>query len=318
MSGVLRATGALAAAAATAGAAAATYGTLVEQHWYRLRRVRVPGALRSPTPRPLRILHVSDLHLDPPQAERVEFLERLGDHDVDLAVATGDLLGSEHAEDATVDALAPLTADGTPGLVVLGSHDLFAPTPKSPLSYFTRPEMRVHGPPLNTGRLVRGLSGRGWTVLRDDATVVDTPLGRIAAGGIDDPHLSETVLPRMADVHPDGEPPEGRGADGSPRDCPEGHLLHLGLTHAPYRTALDLLVDADHDLLLAGHTHGGQVRIPVVGALTTNCDLPRYRARGLSRWRGAWLHVSPGLGTSPFAPFRFACRPEATILEVTA
>lgn len=284
------------------------YGNLIEQHWYRLRRVRVPGVLRSATPRPLRILHLSDLHLDPPQPERTAFLEHLAEHDVDLAVATGDLLGSAYAEDETVAALAPLTADGTPGLVVLGSHDLFAPTPKNPLSYFTRPELRVHGRPLETGRLIRGLKSHGWTTLRGERTVVRTDLGRIAAGGIDDPHLSETVLPEPSAIRPDAQ--GGRG-------CSEGHLLHLGLTHAPYRRALDLLADAGHDLLLAGHTHGGQVRIPGIGALTTNCDLPLYRARGLSRWRTAWLHVSPGLGTSPFAPFRFACRPEATLLEIT-
>lgn len=271
--------------------------------------MRVPGVLRSATPRPLRILHLSDLHLDPPQPERAAFLARLAEHEVDLVVATGDLLGSTHAEDETVATLAPLTADGTPGLVVLGSHDLFAPTPKNPFSYFTRPELRVHGTPLNTDRLIRGLEGHGWTTLRNERTVVQTDLGHIAAGGIDDPHLSETVLPDPAAVDPDDT---GRGGRG----CPEDHLLHLGLTHAPYRRALDLLADAGHDLLLAGHTHGGQVRIPGVGALTTNCDLPLYRARGLSRWRTAWLHVSPGLGTSPFAPFRFACRPEATILEV--
>jgi uncharacterized protein len=95
-------------------------------------------------------------------------------------------------------------------------------------------------------------------------------------------------------------------------------LLNLGLVHAPYLAALDVLVDAGHDLLLAGHTHGGQVRLPGIGALTANCDLPLDQARGLSRHRGRVLHVSPGLGHGRYAPFRFACRPEATLLELTA
>jgi predicted MPP superfamily phosphohydrolase len=71
-------------------------------------------------------------------------------------------------------------------------------------------------------------------------------------------------------------------------------------------------------LLLAGHTHGGQVRVPFYGALTTNCDLPHSMARGLHRWPNsdAWLHVSAGLGTHPTAPVRFACRPEATVLTL--
>ena len=71
-------------------------------------------------------------------------------------------------------------------------------------------------------------------------------------------------------------------------------------------------------LLLAGHTHGGQVCVPGYGALTTNCDLPQSMAKGLHRWPGsdAWLHVSAGLGTHPTAPIRFACRPEATVLTL--
>jgi predicted MPP superfamily phosphohydrolase len=72
------------------------------------------------------------------------------------------------------------------------------------------------------------------------------------------------------------------------------------------------------DLVLAGHTHGGQLCVPGVGALVTNCDLPRSRAKGMSQHGDAVLHVSAGLGTSPYAPVRFACRPEATLLTITA
>ena len=93
-------------------------------------------------------------------------------------------------------------------------------------------------------------------------------------------------------------------------------VLHLGLVHAPYTAALDLLVDTDHDLLMSGHTHGGQVRFPPIGAVVANCDLPLDQVRGASRYRDRWLHVSPGLGHSRYAPFRFACRPEATVLTL--
>jgi len=58
----------------------------------------------------------------------------------------------------------------------------------------------------------------------------------------------------------------------------------------------------------------------------TNCGIDRARARWLHRWAeptpeqptGTWLHVSAGLGTSPYAPVRFACPPEATLLTLTA
>ena len=73
-----------------------------------------------------------------------------------------------------------------------------------------------------------------------------------------------------------------------------------------------------YGLILSGHTHGGQVRLPFVGALVTNSQVPTKLAMGLSRLGPAVLHVSPGLGTSKFAPFRFLCRPEATVLELVS
>jgi predicted MPP superfamily phosphohydrolase len=107
---------------------------------------------------------------------------------------------------------------------------------------------------------------------------------------------------------------------------PHGTWLHvsagLGTSpYAPYRFAAD-----GHDLLLCGHTHGGQLRVPFYGALVTNCGIDRDRVRWLHRWaepsathpHGTWLHVSAGLGTSPYAPYRFACPPEATLLTLTA
>ncbi|MFP5369651.1 MAG: metallophosphoesterase, partial [Actinomycetes bacterium] len=94
--------------------------------------------------------------------------------------------------------------------------------------------------------------------------------------------------------------------------------LRIGVTHAPYLRVLDQLAGDGYELILAGHTHGGQLRLPFKGALVTNCDLDTARAKGVHRHRGSWLHVSAGLGTSPYAPVRFCCRPEATLLTLTA
>ena len=98
--------------------------------------------------------------------------------------------------------------------------------------------------------------------------------------------------------------------------------VSLAVTHAPYRSVLDPMAADGHDLIVAGHTHGGQVCVPFYGALVTNCDLDTARVKGLSshtaEGRTSWLHVSAGLGTSPYAPVRFACRPEATLLTLTA
>lgn len=287
-------------AGATAAAACIAYGSLIERRWYRLRRLVLPRTLRSAGR--LTILHISDIHLIPGQDHRIRFLHSLADEDHDLVVVTGDLLGAEHAEDLTVAALAPLTSRDRPGLVVLGSNDLFGPVAKSPTAYFTKPERRIHGVPLETDQLIDGLAHAGYRTLSNEAFTLETASGRVGVGGIDDPHLPTTVLPDPAAVTP-------------PRDEPV--LCNLGLVHAPYTAALDVLVEAGHDLLLSGHTHGGQVRFPPIGAVVGNCDLPLDQIRGASRYRGRWLHVSPGLGHSRYAPFRFACRPEATLLELT-
>ena len=89
------------------------------------------------------------------------------------------------------------------------------------------------------------------------------------------------------------------------------------MTHAPYLRVLDQFAADGYGLILAGHTHGGQLCLPFFGALVTNCQIDRSRVKGPSRW-GAHtrLHVSAGIGTSPFAPARFCCRPEATPLTL--
>ncbi len=285
---------------ALAGAGCVAYGTLVERRWYRLRRLRIENVLRRPGT--LRILHLTDLHLVPGRDHLVDFVLALADLDHDVVVVTGDLLGAPGAEELAADILAPLTDGGRPGLVVLGSNDLFGPVLKAPWSYLTDPERRTFGVPLDTEGLIERLGAGGYRTLRAETATVETAAGTIAVGGLEDPHLETTVLPDPAVV--------------APQEDLEA-ILHLGLVHAPYLAALDVLVDAGHDLLLAGHTHGGQVRLPGVGALVANCDLPLAQVRGLSHHRDAWLHVSAGLGYSRYAPFRFACRPEATVLELT-
>jgi predicted MPP superfamily phosphohydrolase len=120
--------------------------------------------------------------------------------------------------------------------------------------------------------------------------------------GVDDPHLNYDVL------------------DDVPADASAD--LAIGVAHAPYLRVLDRWNSLGYPLIMAGHTHGGQLRVPFYGALVTNCDLDRSRARGLHTHQvddhdPSWLHVSAGLGTSPYTPVRFACRPEATLLTLT-
>jgi uncharacterized protein len=286
----------LAGVAAAAGAACFGYGILVERDWYRLRRERVEAL--GPGQPPLTVLHLSDLHMTAADTRRLAFLERLAAEPVDLVVLTGDMLGEPAGLDPVLEALGRFRPR-VGAVAVLGSNDYFAPRFLNPLAYFAGPSSRRRrsAPPNPWRELVQGLEARGWTVLANRRAQV----GDVAVAGLDDPHIRRDDLD--VPVPPDGE--------ARPR-------LRLGVVHSPYRRALDAFERNGYGLVLAGHTHGGQVCLPGVGALVTNCDLPRDQARGLSRWGASWLHVSAGLGTSKFAPFRFACRPEASLLTVVS
>lgn len=242
-------------------------------------------------------------------------MEALADLEPDLVVDTGDNMAHHEALPAVLDAFGPLLR--VPGAFVMGSNDYFAPGPKSPSRYLKR-DPRTNGVadtlPLPADRLADAFREAGWRDLtnRRDAVVVRGV--RFALVGVDDPHLDRDLFP--AD-----------DADPSPDD--DGPVLRLGVTHAPYRRVLDRMAEDGAQLILAGHTHGGQLCLPGFGALVTNCDLDRGRAKGLHGWPGprpdepggetsTWLHVSAGLGTSPYTPVRFACRPEASLLELVA
>ena len=289
---------AVAAPLALAGAAVAGvgYAAGIERNAFVLRRHDVP--VLAPGEPSLRLLHVSDVHMLARQERKQRFLRSLAAEAPDLVVSTGDNLASPDGIPAVLAALAPLR--GVPGVFVLGSNDYYAPRPKNPLKYFRPRHKRVVGTPLPWRELVDGFEELGWSDLTNARRVITVGGRRVEVAGVDDPHLKRD---RLAVADPPADPDA---------------VVRLALVHAPEPRALDRFERSGFDLLLCGHTHGGQLRVPGVGALVTNCGLDRARARGLSRYGDAWLHVSAGLGTSPYAPVRFACRPEASLLTLTA
>ena len=281
------------------GAAALTWAAGYEVRAFTLRRVQVP--VLAAGQRPLRVLHLSDLHLVPNQRRKRSWVRALAGLEPDLVVDTGDNLGHLEAVPAVLDALGPLLE--RPGAFVMGSNDYYAPMFKNPARYLVPArEVRLGKARLPTEDLRDGLLAAGWVDLDNARARLKVDHREIELVGTDDGHIR---LDRYSEVAGPADP---------------AAALSLGVTHAPYRRILDPMVADGFGLVLAGHTHGGQLRVPGVGALVTNCDLPRRQARGLSTWssggRRAWLNVSAGLGTSPYAPVRFACRPEATLLTL--
>jgi len=285
-------------AGAGLGTAAVRYGGAVERRWYALRHDTLP-LLRPGATRPLRILHISDLHWIPGQHHRLDFVRRCLDSAPDLVVSCGDALEHPDAIDPIVELHADLACHA-PVAMVLGSHDYWGPAYRSPIWYFVEQGKKVYGRRLDTSRLLRGLEDCGVLVLDNSRASVKTAAGLVDIAGLGDPHSCHD-RPTLIDW----SPPE------------EEVAFRLGLVHAPYLRALDVFDRHGFDLALSGHTHGGQIRIPGIGALVANCDLPLRAARGTSRHgAGLWVHVSAGLGHSRYAPIRFACRPEASILDI--
>lgn len=304
---IARAAGLGVAAVAASGVATGLYAWAIERVRFGLERVTV-AALPAGSP-DVRILHLGDLHLAPWQTRKMAFVRGLALLEPDLVVNTGDNMGHADALPYLRETLAPFR--GVPGVFVYGSNDYYGPLLKNPFTYFTG---RRPGSPTAPRLDISGLDALlrdelSWASLNNAAAVVEAGGVRLRAIGVDDPHIRSDRLV------------EARASLAS-LPAETGELPLLGVVHAPYRRILDAFTDLGAVALIAGHTHGGQVCVPGVGALVTNCDLPRSQVSGLSEWRSgarrAPLYVTRGLGTSIYAPVRFACPPQATLITLTA
>ncbi len=295
-------------ALALAAVGVAAWGVLVERNRFTLREVTVealpPGSKR------LRVLHLSDIHLAPWQRGKQRWVRALAQLGPDLIVNTGDNWGAKDALSAVRHMFEPFA--GIPGVFVFGSNDHHGPGLKNPLRYFAGPSEAHEEPvPLDVPALTDLFENElGWTNLNNTAASIEVAGRPVEFFGVDDPHHQLDDPDAMLDA-----------LDGVRAVAP-APAAQIGVAHAPYARTLNLLTEAGADVMFAGHTHGGQVCVPGYGALVTNCDLPRESAKGFSVWdgrnRSVPLHVSAGLGTSIFAPVRFACPPEATLVTLVA
>lgn len=272
------------------------YAVIIGRRNFQLRKVQISIGVDKP----FTILHISDLHFRKGQKKKVGFLKKLAALNPDLVINTGDNLGGVNQEQHTADALSELLK--TPGAHVFGGNDYRGPVFKNPLGYLLKPSGKKKSPQLDTDQLAELFSN--WANLNNNSEVVEIHGQKIRLLGLDDPH-EQYDNPRKLQKQINTEK-----ADAI-----------IGVVHAPYHRAIQELALQGAQIVLAGHTHGGQVCWPTGKALTTNCDLPVEYARGKSSWifdgQTVELHVSAGLGTSIFAPFRLFCPPEATLIEVS-
>ena len=289
------------------GAGAAIWGIGIERYLFTVRHVSAAALPAGSAP--LRVLHVSDAHMAPWQHRKQRWLDSLAALEPDLIVNTGDNLG--HVDGLRGIRRAFDAFAGVPGVFVHGANDVHAPAPRNPFKYFSGPSKHAAvAPKIDTEAMNAYFTDElGWHDLNNAAARVAIGDRTFDLFGVSDAHRHWDRL----DVLPEAIDSLGKADAATAR---------LGVTHAPYQRVLNEFVDLGADAIFGGHTHGGQVCLPGFGALVANCDIPLKQAKGLSSWahggRSAPLNVSAGCGHSIYAPVRFACRPEATLLTLTA
>jgi predicted MPP superfamily phosphohydrolase len=269
-----------------AAAAVWTWTNLIEPFHLRLRERSWTLPHLSPALDGLTILHLSDLHI-----RKMGFLERklarlLSQTSAHIAVLTGDLVDSDRGIVPLVEILSRVRT--TLGVYAVWGNSEHKPSRLS-----------------HTDRLEHALREAGVNILNNEARMVQYHGASIWLGGVDDPHSGFANLPAVI-------------SSLSRAD------LYLLLAHSP-----DILMEtltARFDLILCGHTHCGQIRVPRWGALWSHARLgrwvgepvlyPDYIARHLKRpLPQPHVAVSPGVATVgvPLFKARLFCPPEVTL-----
>lgn len=281
---------------------------LFEAQWLRLRRRRleIPGL-----PAKLdgfKLLHISDLHggAAGPAGRAIGKLVKASRRaDADLVLFTGDMTDKKK----DLQPLLPLLAEigGRYGkFAVLGNHDhgLRKTVLQDLARRFTgrsRPgpkEIPVEDLSKTVSLYREMLARAGIRLLENECATVMTRDDDVQVCGIDD------FLYGFADF------------EGTTSQVDRDAGLHILLSHSP--DVAELVPPGTYDLVLAGHTHGGQICIPhpTKGRILLSTSGSEYGS-GIYNLRGLTMHVSPGVGTT-LLPFRFLSRPEITLLELVS
>lgn len=257
-------------ALAVAGIACMAYGYFIEPYWLSVTRVRIVSAKLPQGTRPIRLVHISDLHSDPQPRLEEELPDAIAAERPDLIVFTGDSLNSPAGLPVLRNCLTRL-AQVAPTFVVKGNWD----------AWFWQ------GQNLFAGTGVRELKNEA---LKFEAGGASLWIAGVPVGG--EHKLDETFA---------ALPPEA---------------FTVFLHHYP--DLINEVAAKKLDLYCAGHTHGGQVALPLYGALVTLSKFGKRYESGLYRVGETHLYVNRGIGMEggPAPRVRFWARPEITVIEI--
>jgi predicted MPP superfamily phosphohydrolase len=264
-------------------AATGTYGKAFEAEWLEVGSHRI-SVSKNVAKKPFKILQLSDLHAS--RTVSLKFLNRAVDLGIqqqpDLICLTGDYITCKYDQwDAYIDILAKLSA-AAPTFATLGNHDGGEWCGKHIKGY-------------SDTTLVRNLLDKSKIKL------LDNEMARVE---INDWKLN---LAGLGDVWANEFLPQKTFKNFSTEDS----TATVVLSHNP--DTKDELKSYPWDLMLCGHTHGGQVRLPFIGAPIAPVKDKRF-VQGLHRWDSRWIYTTKGVGN--LYGIRINCRPEVSLLTL--
>jgi predicted MPP superfamily phosphohydrolase len=264
-----------------ATAASITWGVF-ESQWVRCVTYRLPVACWPQAAPPLRIAHLSDLHIGAPSLNSRALrkgIDLILAAAPDLILISGDLRARRSGTAVLIRQLRRLEAP-LGSFAVLGNHD--------------------YGDgldPFADGEALADLAGTSVRLLSDEAVDVSLAGTRIRIAGLSPRRF-------VRDRRVDGHVLADASAD-----------LAILICHFP--GILDRVRRGDFDLVVAGHLHGGQICVPLPTGKVRLAHLSRAYLEGIYQRDGTVMHVTRGVGTT-FVPLRFAARPEVAVLELVS
>lgn len=295
------------------------------------------------------ILHLSDFHLrkDRKGKRLFDFVQSLKVLSPDLLIITGDLVEKNEYFPYLVDMLSGFNSR-LGKYAVFGVHDYYNKTMRE----FTKnmlKKKRYYSRENDVTSLIEKLDSIGIKVLRNESIIhrlgpetnpdeskskrdkssfqEKDRINEVQIIGVEDAIIEKSDAGLAFKEFAGALKEDGNVYGRAEKNCflpGRGNIhrlknhgkIRISMTHTPDMRLISELSARGADIILCGHTHGGQIRIPGLGALITGCKLRARYASGLFYFKDFVLYISRGLGEGRYSPFRFFCQPEASLIKI--